>query len=101
MRRADIPYDLRSIRDGIVEWCDQVHPDRTTDQMTKKLLEEFNEFAERPLDAWEMADILIILIDLCDHLGFDIAKIVHHKMQINRKRNWNLSEQGILNHVEP
>lgn len=98
---ADVKYDIRDITAEIRAWCDQVYPDRTRDQMISKIMEEFQELAEKPLDAWEMADILIIMLDLCHHLGFDIAKIVHHKMDINRKRQWQVNEQGILKHVSP
>lgn len=94
-----VSYDIREITSSIKEWCDQVLPDRTRDQMVTKLMEELQEFSDRPLDAWEMADIIIILFDLCDHLGFDIAKVVHHKMDINRRRQWRITEQGTLKHV--
>lgn len=92
-------YDLRDITAAITEWCDEVYPTRTRDHMIEKLREEFEELAEKPLDAWEMADIMIILLDLCHHLGFDIAKIIHHKMDINRNRSWEITEKGILKHV--
>jgi predicted house-cleaning noncanonical NTP pyrophosphatase (MazG superfamily) len=95
-----VPYDVRDITAQIKQWCDEVYPTRTRDHMLAKLQEEFKELAERPLDAWEMADVMIIMLDLCDHLGFDIAKIVHHKMDINRKRSWNITKEGILKHVK-
>ena len=95
-----VKYDIREITAQINKWCDEVYPTRTRDQMIEKLKEEFAELAERPLDAWEMADIMIILLDLCDHLGFDIAKVIHHKMDINAKRSWQITEQGILKHVK-
>lgn len=95
-----VPYDIREMTALIKHWCDEVYPTRTRDHMIAKLKEEFQELADRPLDAWEMADIVIIMLDLCDHLGFDIAKIVHHKMDINRKRTWNITDEGILKHVK-
>lgn len=95
-----VKHDMREITAQIKQWCDEVYPTRTRDQMIAKLQEEFQELAERPLDAWEMADIMIILLDLCDHLGFDIAKIIAHKMDINRQRTWQITEQGILKHVK-
>lgn len=96
--RTDVQYDIRDLRDMIVGWCNEVHPHRTHEDMITKLKEEFAEFSERPLDAWEMADIFIILIDLCDDLGFDIAKIVTRKMDINKNRSWKLKD-GVLSHV--
>lgn len=100
-RRDRIPYDIREIREYIVEWCDEVYPERTVEQMTSKLLEEFKELAERPLDAWEFADVFIILLDLADELGFDLAKLAYHKMAINRRRSWKIDHTGVLQHVEP
>ena len=95
-----VKYDIREITAAIKLWCDEVYPTRTRDQMITKLQEEFKELAERPLDAWEMADIAIILFDLSDHLGFDLARVIHHKMDINKKRIWNIDAQGILHHVK-
>lgn len=94
---AAVISDIRELTASITEWCDQVHPDRTGEQMIKKLEEELKELLERPLDAWEMADLLIILFDLCNHYGFDAAKLIHHKMNINRKRTWSIKD-GVLKH---
>lgn len=101
MAKSQVTYDIREITEAIQLWCDEVYPDRTKEQMIAKLKEEFEEFSEKPLDAWEAADIIIILFDLCNHLGFDIAKVVHHKMDINRKRQWQINEKGVLKHVKP
>ena len=101
MPRREIPYDLRDITKNIVEWCNEVYPERNHELILKKLEEEFQELRDKPLDAWEMADIMIILFDLCDELGFDVAKIVDKKMQINKARRWQVTDQGILKHVKP
>lgn len=94
-------YDLRVITADVVEWCDKVFPERTRDHMITKLQEEFAELGERPLDAWEMADIFIVLVDLAHELGFDLAKVAAHKMDINKNhRQWAVNEQGILKHVK-
>ena len=97
----DVKYDLRDMTSDIVEWCDKVYPTRTRDQILAKLQEEFQELMDRPLDAWEMADLAILLIDLTHELGFDLAKIVAHKMDINKHhRKWEVNEQGLLKHVK-
>jgi len=93
-----VEYDIREITARIKRWCDEVYPTRTRDQMISKLQEEFSEFAAAPLDAFEMADIAIILFDLSDHLGFDLAKVINHKMDINKRRVWRVNENGILKH---
>jgi hypothetical protein len=94
-------YDLREITDGIKQWCDEVYPNRTKEHMLAKLQEEFKELEANPLDAFEMADIAIILFDLCDHMGFDLPKLIKHKMDINDKRTWSVNDQGILKHDSP
>ena len=93
-----VDSDIRTITAKIKKWCDEVHPDRTAIQMMEKLQEEFLELIERPMDAYEMADIAIILFDLCEFLGFDVATIVHRKMEINKLRTWHINSDGILKH---
>lgn len=94
-----LTYDLREMNEDIQAWLIDVYPDRTLDQVVKKLHEEIGELQERPLDAWEVADVMILLVDLCDIAGFDLAKLVKHKMDINRKRSWTKVD-GILKHVK-
>lgn len=97
---AAVDSDIRVITAKIEAWCDQVYPGRTKEQMIEKLKEEFQELTDRPLDAWEMADIAIILFDLANHLGFDLPKLIHHKMEINNRRKWEINGQGLLKHVK-
>lgn len=98
---AVIESDIRKVTAKIGGWCDEVYPGRTKEQMLAKLQEEFKELVDNPLDAFEFADIAIILFDLADHMGFDLPKLIHHKMEINRARTWQVSEEGILKHVKP
>lgn len=94
-----VTYDLREMNADIQAWLREVYPDRNLDQVIKKLHEEIDELKERPLDGWEVADVMILLLDLCDMAGFDIAKLVKHKMDTNRKRQWQTVD-GILKHVK-
>ena len=95
----EVRYDIRDMTKDIQNWLDEVYPDRTLDSTLAKLREELQELSERPLDGWEAADVVILLFDLCDIVGFDLAKLVHHKMNINRKRKW-VKTDGVLKHVE-
>lgn len=96
-----VKSDIRELTVEIKQWCDEVYPTRTRDQMVEKLREEFEEFLAEPLNAWEMADIMIIMLDLAQHLGFDLATVIHHKMDINRnQRTWSVVD-GILKHDRP
>lgn len=95
----EVRYDIREITQDVQAWLSDVYPDRTLDSTLAKLREELQELSERPLDGWEAADVIILLFDLCDMAGFDIAKLVHHKMDINRKRTWSLVD-GVLKHAK-
>lgn len=96
---AMIETDLARIIKSNKEWLDQVFPERTPDVVFNKLLEELEELKSEPMNAWEYADVLIVLLDLLDLYGFDPAKLIHHKMQINRKRKWEM-KGGVLCHVK-
>ena len=95
----DLSYDIREISAHIVEWADTVFPDRTPEGTIKKMIEELQELTNNPMDAWEMADVFILILDLCNMLGFDLAKITRHKMRVNKSRNW-MTVDGVMHHVE-
>jgi hypothetical protein len=99
MSKQPTNYDIRNITLDIVSWADEVFPERTPEGTINKLIEELKELSDNPLDAWEMADVFILLLDLCDMLGFDLAKITAHKMNVNRNRRWHI-ENGVFKHVK-
>ena len=94
-----LSYDIRTVTQHITLWADEVFPDRTPEGTISKMLEELGELAENPMDGWEIADVLILIFDLCDMLGFDPAKLVHNKMRVNRRRVWEV-KNGVMHHVE-
>lgn len=96
--RQKVPYDVREIAQSVVDWADEVFPERTPEGTITKLTEELMELAENPMDGWEIADVLILVFDLCDMLGFDPAKLVYNKMRVNRSREWELKD-GVFKHV--
>jgi hypothetical protein len=93
--------DIYKATQEIVEWCNSVFPQRTPDKVLDKLLEEIEELRERPCDGHELADVMILLLDYCDMVGVDILKVMHWKMEINKKRRWWIDERGILQHEDP
>lgn len=94
-----IESDINKIMASNREWLDEVFPDRLPEVVFKKLEEELEELKSEPMNAWEYADVLICLLDLLDLYGFDPAKLIHHKMRINRQRKWRMIG-GVLKHVE-
>lgn len=97
---AAVKSDIREVTAQIAEWCDEVYPTRTASHMIVKLQHELKELLANPMDAHEVADVAIILLDLCHYQGFDLATIIHRKMEINRARTWEIDKEGILNHVK-
>lgn len=90
--------DIDDITSDIMDWLRSVHPDRTPDQVWLKLEEELKELKERPTDAWEWADVLILIFDLMELYGIDPIKAIHWKMATNRQRKWELTDDGTLKH---
>jgi NTP pyrophosphatase (non-canonical NTP hydrolase) len=89
--------DLVEITDDIMEWLEDVYPDRHPDQVWEKLMEEIEEWKSRPTDAWEVADVMILILDLCKCYGIDVSRAIHFKMDRNRKREWEM-KNGKLYH---
>jgi len=96
---VNISRDITEITNDIQSWLDTVFPDRHPDVVISKLMDELEEWKDRPTDAWEMADILIIILDLCHIYGIDPAKAIYWKMDRNRRRQWRFID-GKLQHVE-
>ena len=93
--------DIYELTSAIVRWRNTVYPDATPMVMLDKLIEEMEELKDRPCDGHEMADIMIIFLDLCGAAGIDIVKVVHWKMLINEGRTWEIDKDGKLQHCEP
>lgn len=92
--------DIKEMQEFVVGWADDLMPNRLPEQAFAKLLEEIEEWKDRPADGHEAADVLIIFLDVCDLVGIDVVKAFHHKMRINQKREWELNEKGLLSHVK-
>lgn len=85
---------------AVVAWRKTVLEDAHPEMMLSKLVEELEELKEKPCDGHELADIMIIFLDYCDTVGVDIVKAVHYKMEINKKRTWELDQDGKLQHKQ-
>lgn len=90
--------DIRELTEYITNWADSVYPNRDPFVTLKKLLEEIEELQTRPGDGYELADVMVLLLDLCHLTGVDIVKAVHWKMKINEGRTWELRDDGTLHH---
>lgn len=99
------PDNIHNITGEIAEWANSVIPDRTVADTIKKLsMEEVPELwrslkEDGDIDAGEIADVLILALDICYLTGNDPRRIIEKKMNINRQRNWKF-EHGVLQHED-
>lgn len=76
------------IRREVSAWANTAFPHRTSKDVAIKLVEETTEVLRNSRHSDEIADVLILALDLCTLAGHDPAEIVRKKMIINRKRRW-------------
>lgn len=97
--------DLRIISRAIYEWANTIMPDRSPADAIKKLsMEEVPELwralkENGEVDPGEVADVLILALDICELSGIDPMVAIHTKMMENCTRKWKF-EYGVLQHEE-
>ncbi len=96
---------MDDITTDIYDWAESIMPNRVPADAIKKLsMEEVPELWRAlkdhgHIDEGEIADILILALDICAMSGIDPARAIHDKMVINRQRKWKF-EYGVLQHEE-
>jgi len=90
---------------SMVTWADGIMPHRTPADAIKKLsMEEVPELwdslkRQGKVDPSEIADILILALDICHMSGIDPLDAINEKMAINECRSWKF-EHGVLQHED-
>lgn len=89
-----------SLRNLIVEWADEVFPERTVlNAIQKMILEEIPEYLMDRGNPMELADLGILLYDIAHLDGVDLDSAIRKKMAINRFRTWGIDARtGLLKH---
>ena len=92
---------VQELQSEIAAWADGLNPNRTALSLIAKMLEELGELiaSERQDDPLELADVLILALDLAHVQGIDLAEAVQRKMRVNRARNWEIADNGAMRHV--
>lgn len=92
-------YTPIKIFEDIRVWGRETFPDNTEAGILAHIKEELDELIENPSDSLEMADLVILLVQLADLHGIDLERAVSHKNDINRRRVWlPADEEGIIRH---
>ena len=89
------------LQHDIAAWADEVIPHRTPLSIVCKMLEELSELiaSEKMSDPSEVADVAILVLDLCHLQGIDLAQAVTSKMEVNRSRTWTVADNMRAQHV--
>lgn len=92
---------VQELQADIAQWADQLNPDRTALSLIAKMLEELGELiaSERQDDPLELADVLILALDLAHIKNIDLVDAVQRKMRVNRSRVWRIADNGAMSHV--
>lgn len=87
------------------EWIKSVLPNRVVGKTVIKLVGEAAELLEavsyldKPTKAKELADVVILCLDIAELEDIDIVQAFHDKMDENRKREWVVGD-GCIAHKE-
>ncbi len=103
----DIDWNnLRAAQDEITRWATEQFPHRTDHHAIHKLMvEEIPEMAMHKKEkgteeiGTELADCLILLLDLASLWEVDVVDALRAKMEINYLRKWDQDANGIMQHV--
>lgn len=97
--------DIREMQAHQAEWIQGVLPNRDVSKTCIKLMAEVAEVAEavgylgKEAAAKELADVQILLLDICQLTGVDIVQAFYDKMEENKARRWNVGA-GCISHIE-
>lgn len=79
----------------VTKWANEAFPNRVPEaSLSKLVMEEIPELLQHKREhgietiQGELADCFILLMDLAEIWGIDIATAVRDKMMINAKRQW-------------
>lgn len=92
---------LKTFAAEVTEWASRTFPGQTPASKAEHLLDEAGELKDDPSNGEEMADVLILLLNLAEMHGLDLLEEARKKMAINRTRTWGPpDERGVCNHIK-
>lgn len=96
-------YDdtLTGMADRGGRWADRVFPKRTPwITLVRLAMRELPELYEKPADPLEIADAVILVLDVAYQQSIDIQAATVRKMDMNDGRVWEHREDGMMYHVK-
>jgi NTP pyrophosphatase (non-canonical NTP hydrolase) len=93
---------LHELQELISKWADATFGAQTQEIKVKKLLKEVTELAKHPRDKSEIADVMIVLLQVAKGAGMsadDLIRAGYDKHRINELRSWAVDADGCHQHV--
>ena len=92
--------DLEYVQKVNRQVADHLFPGRNPTAMMLKMFEEVGEIVANPTDPEEVADVIIMLLDHIDQLGYPVGPIILRKLEKNMHRKWRVTQSGIAKHIK-
>ncbi len=99
---------MKETQASIYQWVRETFGEpRSNFQIFERAQEEFDEVnfalvngSVPEIVVEEIADVVIVLSQIAERLGVDLADAIDRKMAINRAREWKTAGDGTGQHVE-
>ena len=91
---------LDSVLSEIIPWSKATFPQATPYSIAEHLKREAIELSARPTSTTEIADVAILLFELADAVGIDLAVAMADKHATNLLRSWAAADEfGVVEHI--
>lgn len=97
--------DIHKMQAAQAEWISGILPNRDVRRTVIKLSSEVSELLEavivgpKQAVAGEIADVLILALDIAELMDVDVEKAFYDKLRVNYERRW-VESGGSLQHTK-
>ncbi len=95
---------LQKLQTEVGAWSDQTFKAQTPESKIRHLKREVEELLNEPRSREELADCLILIIDIARLTGTDAQTLLYcafEKLEICKNRKWNAPDhEGVCSHVK-
>lgn len=91
---------IQELARKVYAWAEETFPKRTDASMYLKLYSEVAEVIDSNGDQSEVADVFIMLLDYSVRKGIHLPTAIESKLEINRRRQWEIRPDGTMKHKE-
>jgi NTP pyrophosphatase (non-canonical NTP hydrolase) len=96
---------FETVQSRVVDWASEAFPARSVNTVRLKLIQEAQELAlALAIEDWEgikdeIADVQILIHDLCALREINLPFVTLNKLMINESRSWEIDAHGLSHHV--